>query len=169
MVLMVTAAATAPALALEYEVEAPDGGMFAPATSVEQVTVVGGGPTEADNIDRSKNAAVVPPPFGSPESYQDGTGEVLTPQPTASAGGSTSGSSGGLYYPPADIWPQRRNCWPSLTPRPRISRLPCPTTRSFWCWAAATRSACAASWMLWQADGGRYGHILRKMEVQNET
>ena len=102
MVLMVTAAATAPALALEYEVEAPDGGMFAPATSVEQVTVVGGGPTEADNIDRSKNAAVVPPPFGSPESYQDGTGEVLTPQPTASAGGSTSGSSGGLYYPPAD-------------------------------------------------------------------
>ena len=102
MVLMVTAAATAPALALEHEVEAPDGGMFAPATSVEQVTVVGGGPTEADNIDRSKNAAVVPPPFGSPESYQDGTGEVLTPQPTASAGGSTSGSSGGLYYPPAD-------------------------------------------------------------------
>ena len=33
----------------------------------------------------------------------------------------------------------------------------------------APRSACAESWMLWQADGGRYGHILRKMEVQNET
>lgn len=102
MALMVTAAVAMPALALEYEVKAPDGGTFAPSTSVEQVTVVGGSPTEADNIDRSKNAAVVPPPFGSPESYQEDTGEALVPQSTASAGGSTAGSSGGIYYPPAD-------------------------------------------------------------------
>ncbi len=102
MVLTVTAAAAMPALALEYDIDAAGGGMFAPATSVEQVTVVGGGVTEADNIDRSKNAAVVPPPFGSPESYQEGTGAALFPQSTAAVGGSTAGSTGGVYYPPAD-------------------------------------------------------------------
>lgn len=102
MALMVTAAAAVPALALEYDIEAADGGTFAPATSVEQVTVVGGGATEADNIDRSKNAAVVPPPFGSPESYREDTGTALLPQSTVTAGGSTAGNSGGVYYPPAD-------------------------------------------------------------------
>lgn len=96
MALMVTAAATMSALALEYEVEAPGGGTFAPSTSVEQVTVVGGGPTEADNKDHSKNASVIPPPFGSPESYQGGMDESLPLRYTA-------GNPGGLYYPPADI------------------------------------------------------------------
>lgn len=97
---MLTLAMTASAMALEYEVDAPKDAMFAPPTSVEQVTVVGGEPTEADNIDRSKNAALIPPPFGSPEANQTGSGTELIPGLTA--GGNTVGSSGGSYYPPAD-------------------------------------------------------------------
>ena len=91
-------------MALEYEVDAPKDAMFAPATSVEQVTVVGGGPTEADNIDRSKNTALIPPPFGSPEANQTGSGTGLSPGLTAggTVSGNTAGSSGGSYYPPAD-------------------------------------------------------------------
>ena len=100
MTLLVTAAAAMPAMALEYQIDEPEGGAFAPSTSVEQAVVIGGGPTESDNIDRSKNAALVPPPFGSPESNQPGTGEVLTPG--SAVGGSTAGSNGGVYYPPAD-------------------------------------------------------------------
>ena len=55
---MVLAMAPAPAQALKYDVEEPEEGMFAPSSSVEQVTVVGDGPTEQSNIDRSKNAAL---------------------------------------------------------------------------------------------------------------
>lgn len=99
-----------PALALEYNISEPSGGMFANETSVDPVIVVGGGPTERDNIDRSKNVSVVPPPFGSPASYLPGTGTALTPSSsawsspttpstTASAG---SASSGTVYYPPAE-------------------------------------------------------------------
>ena len=65
-----------PALALEYNISAPDDPLYAPATSVDEVIVVGGS-SEWDNIDRSKNTAIVPPPFGSPESYQLGTGVTL--------------------------------------------------------------------------------------------
>lgn len=76
---LVMAMAAAPAQALQYDVEEPDEGMFAPSSSVEEVIVVGGGPTEQSNIDRSKNASLAPPSFGSPDSYQPGTGEVLIP------------------------------------------------------------------------------------------
>ena len=51
---------------LEHRIDAPEGALYAPSTSVAQVTVVGAGVTENSNIDRSKNAAVIPPPFGSP-------------------------------------------------------------------------------------------------------
>ena len=76
-----------PALALEYNISAPDDPLYAPVTSVDEVIVVGGS-SEWDNIDRSKNTAIVPPPFGSPESYQLGTGVTLN-VPTY------SGTSGG--------------------------------------------------------------------------
>lgn len=114
MALMLTMAMTAtPALAMSYEVDEPEEGAFAPSSSVEEVIVVGGGPTEQSNIDRSKNASVVPPSFGSPDSYQPGTGTVLIPQTSSSnsisgnsttgsvVGGSTAGVSGELYLPPA--------------------------------------------------------------------
>lgn len=112
--------AVTPAQALEYDVDEPDEGMFAPSSSVEQVIVVGGGPTEQSNIDRSKNASLAPPSFGSPDSYQSGTGEVLIPHADYSNyGNSTStginnssgtnilvpsaGTSGDYYVPPAEL------------------------------------------------------------------
>lgn len=120
MALMLTMALTAtPALAMSYEVDEPDEGMFAPSTSVEEVIVVGGGPTEQSNIDRSKNTSVAPPAFGSPDSYQPGTGTVLIPQTSSSTttggsyggnavagsvpGTSTAGISGEIYLPPAEL------------------------------------------------------------------
>ena len=71
-----------------------------PPTSVDQVIVVGGGVTESSNIDRSKNTAVIAPPFGSPESYLPGAGTTLIPQSGTSTGSSTiSGET--IYLPPA--------------------------------------------------------------------
>lgn len=105
MALMLAMTMLTPALAAEYEIDAPDDGLFASPTSVEQVTVIGGGVTEQSNIDRSKNAALIPPPFGSPESYQAGTGAVLTPQASStstSTSTATAGNSGNVYYPPAE-------------------------------------------------------------------
>lgn len=67
-----------PALAVE-NVDGADPGNFGKTTSVEEVTVIGGGATESDNINRSKDSAFVPPPFGSPSSNTPGTGELLTP------------------------------------------------------------------------------------------
>lgn len=103
MALMLAMMTLTPALAAEYKIDAPDDGLFASPTSVEQVTVVGGGVTEQSNIDRSKNAAMIPPPFGSPESYQAGTGTVLIPQTSSTATNTTTaGNSGSVYYPPAE-------------------------------------------------------------------
>lgn len=115
MTLMLTMAlAATPALAMSYEVDEPDEGTFAPSSSVEEVIVVGGGPTEQSNIDRSKNASVAPPAFGSPDSYQPGSGTVLIPQTSSTSsattnsggtviGGSTAGISGEIYLPPAEL------------------------------------------------------------------
>ena len=64
---MLTMTMATTAMAAEYNIDGPEDPLFASPTSVDQVTVVGGGVTEQSNIDRSKNSAVVPPPFGSPE------------------------------------------------------------------------------------------------------
>lgn len=114
---LLLAAAATPAMALEYSIDATDGGQFAPSSTVEQVTVIGGSPTEQDNIDRSKNAAKMPPHFGSPESYLPGAGTAVTPQTAGSTTGSAGGTTGSVstgftggsmagassenYYPPA--------------------------------------------------------------------
>ena len=91
-----------PALALEYNISAPDDPLYAPATSVDEVIVVGDS-SEWNNIDRSKNTAIVPPPFGSPESYQLGTGVTLNvPTYSGISGGYISSGSGSTYYPPDD-------------------------------------------------------------------
>jgi sortase A len=63
--------ATAPASATET-VNGPDGGLFGKPTSVEAVPVTGGYHAETDNINRSKDSALIPPPFGSPVSNTDG-------------------------------------------------------------------------------------------------
>jgi sortase A len=72
-----TAALTIPASALDYTFEAPTGPELGKATSIEPVVTAGGG--EMPNVDVSKNAALIPPAFGSPTSYLVGSGELLTP------------------------------------------------------------------------------------------
>ena len=101
---MLTMAMATTAMAAEYNIDGPEDPLFASPTSVDQVTVVGGGVTEQSNIDRSKNVAVVPPPFGSPESYQTGSGAVLIPQTQTQTSGSATTPIGGgtAYYPPAE-------------------------------------------------------------------
>lgn len=114
---MFTMMVTTTAMAAEYNIGAPEDALFAEPTSVEQVTVVGGGVTEQSNIDRSKNSAVIPPPFGSPESYQTGSGTVLLPQ--TQTGNSTPVTGGGdtVYYPPAEsVTPPTGDVWSSSTP-----------------------------------------------------
>ena len=90
------------ALAMET-VEGPDAGLFGKPTSVDEVRTIGGYPTEADNINRSKDSSFSPPPFGSPSSDYLGTGELLTPGISgivSSPGGYTI--SGSSTYAPAD-------------------------------------------------------------------
>ena len=72
-----TAMSITPALALEYtEADAP-AGSFGKSTSIEPVTVVGG--TNIFETDVSKNAAYIPPAFGSQMADVLGSGERLTP------------------------------------------------------------------------------------------
>ena len=100
LLIAVAAMMATPALAAEYEFDDSDGPMYAPPTSVDQVIVVGGGVTESSNIDRSKNTAVIAPPFGSQESYLPGAGTTLIPQSGTSTGsGTISGET--IYLPPA--------------------------------------------------------------------
>ena len=100
--LALTMALMTTALAAEYKIDAPEDALFATPTSVEQVTVVGGGVTEQSNIDRSKTAAMIPPPFGSPEASQAGSGTVLIPQTQTGDTSTQQVGSSTAYYPPAE-------------------------------------------------------------------
>lgn len=72
-----TAMSITPALALEYtEADAP-AGSFGKSTSIEPVTVVGR--ANIFETDVSKNAAYIPPAFGSQMADVPGSGERLTP------------------------------------------------------------------------------------------
>lgn len=64
MAACLTAAVTAHVLAGDYEVAGADTGLFGKATSIE-TTTYGGAFDREQNIDRSKDAAITPPPFGS--------------------------------------------------------------------------------------------------------
>lgn len=77
---------TAYAEALEYTMEAPDGPNYGKATSIEVVHTHDNG--ERKNADISKNAALIPPGFGTPTADLPGSGEYLTPNlaPEAKAG-----------------------------------------------------------------------------------
>lgn len=90
-----------PAYALDYTVDAPENYLFGRSTSVETVMEYG-----TDNVDRSKNTALIPPAFGSPTSYLPNTGEPLTPNllPGALSGElvSSVGTVGSVSYPTVD-------------------------------------------------------------------
>ena len=103
----------APALALEYDFDGAEGTEYGDPTSQEPVLTPDGG--ERKNEDVSKNAALIPPTFGSPSADTPGTGDYLTPNlaPGGKPGaGETIGGTGGTIsgyvsgyesaqYPPA--------------------------------------------------------------------
>lgn len=78
---------TIQASAIEYTYEGADGGMFAVPTSVS-VSI----PAAASGVDLSKDAALIPPFFGSGESYLPNRSEAVI-----NSGGYTSYTSGGGY------------------------------------------------------------------------
>lgn len=72
--LTVSASAARP---LEYTIDAPDGPDYGKPTSIEVVHTADGGAMK--NEDVSKNAALIPPAFGSPSADTLNTGTPLTP------------------------------------------------------------------------------------------
>lgn len=66
-----------PAGALDYTIAAPGDPEYGDPTSIEPVITADGGASK--NEDRSKNAARIPPAFGSPSAYALNTGTYLTP------------------------------------------------------------------------------------------
>ncbi|WP_195614611.1 class D sortase [Intestinimonas butyriciproducens] len=66
-----------PASALDYTIDAPDGPDYGKPTSVEVVHTADGGARK--NEDVSKNAALIPPGFGTPSMDTRNTGSYLTP------------------------------------------------------------------------------------------
>ena len=98
--LAISAVLTIPAGALEYTIEAPDGPDFGTPTSIEVLQTADRGETK--NEDRSKNAALIPPAFGSATSDLPGSGDYLTPN-LAPGGmpvtGAVIGASTAVVYP----------------------------------------------------------------------
>ena len=93
------AAFSMPASALEYHFDGPDAGLFGRPTSDDTIYVTMDKPA---NTDRSKNAAYIPPAFGSPTSYTLNAGELLTPNlVSGSATGTISGTGGVTVLPPS--------------------------------------------------------------------
>lgn len=93
------AAFSMPASALEYHFDGPDAGLFGRPTSDDTIYVTMDKPA---NTDRSKNAAYIPPAFGSPTSYTLNAGELLTPNlVSGSTTGTVSGTGGVTVLPPS--------------------------------------------------------------------
>ena len=93
------AAFSMPASALEYHFDGPDAGLFGRPTSDDTIYVTMDKPA---NTDRSKNAAYIPPAFGSPTSYTLNAGELLTPNlVSGSVAGTISGTGGVTVLPPS--------------------------------------------------------------------
>ena len=83
-----------PAHALEVNISAPGDPEYGKPTSFEPVVTADGGAMK--NEDVSKNAALIPPGFGTPTSYVLNTGEYLTPNlvPSQMAGaGAVNGTT----------------------------------------------------------------------------
>ena len=91
------AAFSMPASALEYHFDGPDAGLFGRPTSDDTIYVTMDKPV---NTDRSKNAAYIPPAFGSPTSYTRSAGERLTPNLVDGATVGTVGGTGGVTVLP---------------------------------------------------------------------
>lgn len=93
------AAFSMPASALEYGFDGPDAGLFGRPTSDDTIYVT---TDEPANTDRSKNAAYIPPAFGSPTSYTLNAGERLTPNLVSGSTAGTVGGTGGVTVLPSN-------------------------------------------------------------------
>ena len=100
--LCLTLALAVPASALEYDIDGPGDPEYGKATSIEPVVTADRG--EMPNEDVSKNAALVPPTFGSPSAYTLNTGTPLTPNLApgymVGEGAVISGGTGVTVAPP---------------------------------------------------------------------
>ena len=103
--LCLTAALAAPAYALEYSIDAPDDYDFGKDTSIEVIHTADGGAMR--NEDVSKNAALIPPVFGSESMNALHTGEYLTPNLAPggipASGSVIGGSSTGVVTPGSTV------------------------------------------------------------------
>ena len=101
LTLCLTAVLALPASALGYTIDAPGDPDYGTPTSVEVVHTADGGAMK--NEDVSKNAALIPPGFGTPSADTLGTGTYLTPNlaPGGMAVGTISGGSMPIVFPPA--------------------------------------------------------------------
>jgi sortase A len=94
-------ALAAPAFALEYSFDAEEQDGYGKPTSVETVVTADGDAQK--NEDVSKNAAIIPPGFGTPTSNTLNTGEYLTPDLVPSAMAATGATVNGdfvVVFPP---------------------------------------------------------------------
>ena len=90
-----------PAFALEYSFDAEEQDGYGKPTSVETVVTADGGAQK--NEDVSKNAAIIPPSFGTPTSNTLNSGEYLTPNLVPSAMPATGATVNGdfvVVFPP---------------------------------------------------------------------
>ncbi|MDD4808410.1 MAG: sortase, partial [Oscillospiraceae bacterium] len=99
LTLLLATAVITPASALEYADQDAAAGSFGKPTSVEPVTVVGGVNTYETDV--SKNAAYIPPAFGSPMADLPGSGELLTPNLASGGTGTITGGGTGAIIPPS--------------------------------------------------------------------
>lgn len=88
-----------PAHALEYTFDAPDDYLFGQPTSDDTIYVTKEQPV---NRDQSKNAAYIPPAFGSPTSYTLNSGELLTPN-LVQGNFAVNSTNGGVTVMPPSI------------------------------------------------------------------
>ena len=90
-----------PAFALEYTFDEDEQSGYGKPTSVDPVVTADGGAQK--NEDVSKNAAIIPPGFGTPTSNTLNTGEYLTPDLVPSAMPATGATVNGdfvVVFPP---------------------------------------------------------------------
>jgi len=122
-VFLALTALCASASAYAYTFDGAESGAFAAPTADNTAYVAA---RDNTNTDRSKNAALIPPRFGSPSSYTLNAGELLTPnlvrQPTqvtvSGVGGVTlmsSSSSGGVTLLPSSTSGDTANPFAAVT------------------------------------------------------
>lgn len=99
LAMSLTASLVVNASALEYTIDAPEDYDFSKPTSVEVIHTADGGARE--NKDISKNAALIPPAFGSESMNALNTGTYLTPNLAQPAVGTIS--SGAVLEPGSQI------------------------------------------------------------------